>query len=439
MWSAGDQLPDLFAVDQIGSSTFHAWVKDGIVKEIPDLTSYPNIKAIFDMNPDIAATAVDGKYYMLPRLNAIDGDEYTWGLSRLIMYRKDWAEAAGAAVPNTPAEFAAFVKKIQDSKPEGKNPAGLVTYNVGFLNTCLSLCFAPGVDPSTYVKNEAGQYEPLFFQPRILDSLNYMRKLYQDGIIDPDYAIAKTTESMDKFATGNAVAVAFQMIIPADFSMYFSDRFESVYPGRKATDAIAVLPPLKNDQDGNRYIFTTSSFWSESYINGYCDDAKTAKIMEFMDFMASDEFKSLARYGIEGVDYTKNGDEITITRETDANGTPIDLASKYPFLNGFKFLTAWDIGVTPVAQDTSISDDVRSFMLSARDAVSSGTTLPELRYDLPYISTPLKDQLVLEIGDDITRIVTGTDPVEAMYQETVQKYKDKGYDAMIAEFNAALD
>ena len=50
-WAAGGStLPDLFSIDAVGQPFYTTWVKEGIVKEIPDdLSAYPNLKAILDL------------------------------------------------------------------------------------------------------------------------------------------------------------------------------------------------------------------------------------------------------------------------------------------------------------------------------------------------------------------------------------------------------
>ena len=71
-----------------------------------------------------------------------------------------------------------------------------------------------------------------------------------------------------------------------------------------------------------------------------------------------------------------------------------------------------------------------------QDAVENGT-LPKYYDEVKYLSTPKKDTFVYETSDDLLQIMMGTDPVDEMIEDLMQKYEKKGLSEMLEEVNAA--
>ena len=53
------------------------------------------------------------------------------------------------------------------------------------------------------------------------------------------------------------------------------------------------------------------------------------------------------------------------------------------------------------------------------------------------MSTPKNDTFVYETSDDLLQIMMGTDPVDEMIEDLMQKYEKKGLSEMLEEVNAA--
>jgi putative aldouronate transport system substrate-binding protein len=117
-WVATDDMPDVFSIDIIGTETLMKWVRDEMIKPMPeDLTPYPNLAKLFTL-PDILVTAIDGVFWNVPRAKA-DMSIYDalakWGC----YYRKDWAEKLGLNEPTTVDEFIEFIRAMVNGDPTG--------------------------------------------------------------------------------------------------------------------------------------------------------------------------------------------------------------------------------------------------------------------------------------------------------------------------------
>lgn len=109
VWVASTQLPDVFAIDAIGTRNFYTWINNNIIKPLPDnLDSYPNVAKIMTY-PNVSQTKANGKFYAFPR-TTYNVTPVINGLIRIAFYRKDWAQQLELMEPNTFDEFVAFAK-----------------------------------------------------------------------------------------------------------------------------------------------------------------------------------------------------------------------------------------------------------------------------------------------------------------------------------------
>ena len=437
-WAASSELPDLFAIDAIGSKTFFNWADGEIIRALPtDFGKYPQLANLFKQ-PDIIATKYKDKFYALPRPTGPNISPHMWAYSRACYIRTDWLKKLNIPMPETFPQFHDALKAIQAGDPEGngKPVTGLVTYDTGFL-AFVTLAFCPA-SADSWIKDETdGKIRQAFYTPSYVDALKALRSLYKDGILDKDFAIQKTEEGLAKFANGLAAAACFQLTSPlADYMGFFGNTFQKAFPNKKLAESIGFVPPLKNEKDGKRTVFTYPGFWSESYISAAVDDAKMDKILQLVDYTLSPEFLEIQRYGLEGVDFTKSGDKYTIIREKDATGTFIPLQDKYKFLAGFKFLGTWAGDTLP--EDPAVPADVNKICNDYLSWVPQNTVVPTVYFDPVFMSLPLKNEWTADIGADTIQIIIGKEPVEDMYKKVIDGYKAKGLDAMVDEVNAAL-
>ena len=434
VWAASGSLPDAFAVDEVGSSNYTKFIQNGLLKELPDdMSSYPSLVPLYNQS-DVQATKYNGKFYMVPRANQAVNNSPTQPSTtqRTIWYRKDWAQQLGLKTPTTQTEFVAFVKALKDGM---KADNGITAYDVTFIADCISLMSAPGITKDAWVKGDDGNYAPGFFTSAYLEQLKLMNQMYKDGLIDKDFPIEKTTDGLDKFATGKAAVCNYQCGTPRELIDTFATPYEKTFPGKKGVDAFGILPPM-TASDGNAYVYNSSSFWSETYINAKVDADKADRILQLLDYCASPVFDQMCKYGIEGKDYTGSGDNVTITRPKDDKGNFVSISSLYKFRAGWSALTTWAIGRIPYSSDATFNDAEKQWYKGALAEMVKGKPGP-YSYEASLSSTPLKDAFKWDISADVTKVITAKDPVAA-YNTAISKYKAAGFDAMIKEVNDGL-
>ncbi|MFD0961742.1 extracellular solute-binding protein [Paenibacillus chungangensis] len=431
MWAASGQLPDVFAIDAMGTQYQRKWIDQGVVAPLPDLAKYPNLAEYFKA-PDIEGLAVDGKHYTIPRRMFPSVD---WSaLDRVVMYRWDLAQAAGITKePDTWEEFKAMLDAIVKADPEGKNITGVTAAQVKMIGGLFWLYGNPvatsdgsGAD-FKWIK-EDGQFIPAVFSQHALPAVQNMKDMYDKKLIDPDIALTSPDIAYDKFASGKAAAMlGGGGFINMDQNVY-AKRWANSYPEKDVLESIKVLKPLKGP-DGQRHHAIFKTYWSESYFSGKIDSKKLDRILALYDYVLSPEGKALITYGKEGVDYKVEGDQKVMLDKTPH-------AQKYPATAFLKNLVAYETADAYNMSNPQISHEgIRQEAVNYIDWILNNTKVPDYDIRLTYMSTPTKDKFTIFDHDDLLNVMLSKESAEQAWQKVVDGYKAKGLDKMIEEVN----
>ncbi|RKP46773.1 extracellular solute-binding protein [Cohnella endophytica] len=434
IWASTDQLPDIFSSDAINSQYYKNWRERGVIKAIPDdLSPYPHL-AKYLATQEIEDLKENGKLYFIPR-NTYDSTDYNV-LDRLVIYRWDLAQQAGIAKePETWEEFRAMLKAIVDKDPENQNITGLTSVGNLLLGGLFWLYSSPAATSDgsgsdfKWIK-ENGKFIPAVFSEHSVDSLKLLRDFYTEGLIDPELPATRGEMGRDKFAQGKAAALLIAGSIQSVDININQERWQKLHPGdTRFYDKIKVLKPLPS-MDGNRYHALFKTFWSESYISSKVDDKKLDRILQLFDYMNSPEFEEMRHYGLKDVDYTRNGNT---NRMIDPN---VSLLTKYKYFSNLANLLDWDGMFKLNPEYVGISPEGHAAQQELLDYSLANTKKQNYESRLTNLSTPTKDSFTIFDSDDMIRVMISKLPVEAIWKDIVDGYKEKGLDKMIAEVNA---
>ncbi|MGL5677428.1 MAG: extracellular solute-binding protein [Cellulosilyticaceae bacterium] len=429
LWAASDSLPDIFSVDAIGTSFYHTWISQGVVKGLPaDLSKYENLNEYVKAD-DIEALKIDGQLYCIPRKTYPNN---TWNaIDRTVAYRWDLAQAAGVTKePETWEEFEDMMLKIIKADPEGKKIAGLTTTATSlldglFFTYSLPLAMSDGSGSDYKWVEKDGQYIPAYFAGDAVATFQLARDLYKSGAIEPDIALTKLQQAQDKFLQGQSVAI-LRPGGPETLYDYAGKFWGDIYEGRDVFEDVKILKLLPG-QDGNKYypVFRTS--WSESYISSKVKDDKLDRILQIYDYMISDEGSNLIDYGIEGEDFEIVDGKVVLKVD--------NISDKYSSSSVLNTIAQWTKSVWNENVPARTPEGYRELSFDKyNEAVEEGT-LPEFDMRYTYLSTPLKDKFVIKPAEDLLNIMMGSEPVEKMYKDLLDKYEQQGLSAMIKEVN----
>jgi putative aldouronate transport system substrate-binding protein len=291
--AASGSLPDFF---RVSADNFGKWQNEGIFMDVaPYLDQYANLAKAFPeeqwkmLNPS-------GKILGMP----------SWGIEVRDSYqvRADWIRNVGLPLPNEETfnldEFYEIMKAFALGDPDQngkKDTVGFATDNTLSGNTA-QLRAAFGL--ANGWKLEDGKLIPQFVQSKEQkDFLGYLRKMYEEGIMDKDFLSKKNANVYEMFQAGKVgIYTHHPLGLRTD-----SEKLQGIDPN---AELIQLAPPI--GPTGLRGNPTSLVGTNKVVINGKIDPKKQQRILKILDWWVTDEGTDIMKSGIEGVHYTKEAD-----------------------------------------------------------------------------------------------------------------------------------
>ena len=304
-----DKMNTALTTNSLGKVTFVKFTDYNLVKtairsdafwEIgPYLKEFPNLQ---QLDPAILSqTAVDGKIYGLytERPSSRQG----------IIIRKDWLDHLKLSKPQTLDELYEVMRQFTYNDPDGngkKDTIGLVDRNdlvYGVFKT-LSSYFGT---PNNW-KLVDGQFIPEFATSEYMNTMNFMRKLYNEKIINQDFALTSKEVQRDKFIRGTAGVFIGSMTDVQRLSIEV-----------QAINPLAELTLINRIKGPDGY-----KVWSIPNYNGLYLFSKKAiateeelkQVLRFFDRTMDKDVANLMMYGIKGRHYKLENGKVILPEET---------------------------------------------------------------------------------------------------------------------------
>ncbi len=378
---------------------------DGVFWDITNLIK--DYKYLSQLSPvTIANAKIDGRLYGVPRSRPV--------ARRAFPYRRDWATKLGLKEPKTVEEFYQYAKAVTEKDPDGNGQADTFAM-MYFEDVMFATAFgAPnnwGVRDGKFVKaEETTEY---------LDALKYLRKMYQERIIHPEFAIKKRNDAVEAFAQGKVATLVYntQGIAPtvnglkkrnpnADgwgFCLLAGPKGTFI-PGERGFNGILAIP--------------TKTIKSED---------KVKAMLAFLDKMNDEKMSTLLYWGIEGRHYkVENGKAVAI-----AEGR-----AEYDELIGYAYKSPLKSLLPQANIMPGVFDPLTELGLKLEDEV--------IKYAVPDPAEPLNSKTWAEKGSQLTKVLTDAKTKLIMGQidengwaEQIKKYRDTGGAQVAAELAEA--
>ncbi|TXK84496.1 extracellular solute-binding protein [Paenibacillus sp. N3.4] len=265
----------------------------------PYLSAYPNLK---QLNKEILGqTTVDGKLYGLytERPSARQG----------IIIREDWLDKLKLAKPTNLDEFYQVLKAFTTGDPDGNgkdDTVGLTDRNDLVFGAFKTIGSYFGV-PNNWGLAD-GQLVPEFETPAYIDTMNYMKKLYDEKLINSDFAVTSKEVQRDKLIRG----IAGVYIGSMQDVQRLSDEAQLANPQARFT--------LVNRIEGPRGIHTWSiPSYSALYLfskKAIRTEEELKQVLQFFDRSMDKDVANLMKYGLKGRHYMTSGDMVQLSEET---------------------------------------------------------------------------------------------------------------------------
>jgi putative aldouronate transport system substrate-binding protein len=391
---AGGTLPDIVAWYDVNFGEYYNFAKAGIMKELPDLSKYPNVNnAFLNKSNYYEDLKVDGKSYLWPKdYTSNPFNEYS---ERMYAFRLDWVHLMGSLFgdPNNDfynlekslfyksftrislIEWDEFFTMLSDFKELAHliSSAKAIPYIPDSFDDYLQFMVAFEQDFDSYKLTDDGY----IWGPRLetsLNAVNFLNQKYKEGLIYQDIATMTPWSGNNQFVGGNALVLGSNGTL--GFYTDLQKRL-TANTGTKAIDSFGVLA-IKSPDGSGLFDYKQNDFWGSMFINSNISDVKLEKWMQFMDFVYSPDIIRQFTYGMEGIDFEMKGAAVVL---------------KWPIKNGDYYLPTEKIYISKQATV------LRWFELEGRSYWMSNNPLIEPNSKLLY-----KEYMELKTNTGMTHL-----------------------------------
>ena len=404
--AAGENLPDMFMHPGYSgyTSTLIKWADEGVIKALPnDLSAYPNLEKIMN---EYEFMKLDDKHYFIPRTTFTDpaNTYYTPAL----WVRRDWMRNLGIeTAPTTLDGLYDMLQRFTTDDPDqnGKND----TYGLTPGLNLEWVFFAHGIDISGYIY-EDGQWIPGVLSKYNAEPIKFIKKMYDNNILDKDFATMKLADSENNFCSGRA-GVVYLVGESSPMQYVALAKLAAVNEGFDAKTDLDMLPPP--EAEGKTYTCTQNyNFAQGTMFNSKMSDEKLARCLALYDYLLSEEGIELGRIGIENISYKKEGDKIVSLLPVDSTDQEKWIGDVYPTNQIYK-VARWDADGAWVSSD--IEPEFVELAQKVRDLY--GPKMNKKNPEIDFMSTPAKDRWNVSeyFWENVFNMVLNSDDIDASW------------------------
>ncbi len=415
MMLAGQEYADLVLYLNVNDKVFLDAVKSGLylplneyLKDCPNLTAYS-----YDISWDTLKVLGDENIYAVPRTSIARADGYA--------FRQDWMENLGIdyvdsdylTVDELYDILYAFTYKDPDGNGKDDTYGLAMATNGGTMAPEFRYAFG-----LTGWQEYDGQYMDLMYSrehDNFKRCLEFTHKLWEDGLIDPDWPTIDNVVMDDRFYAG---MTGFHFYFPGNMAA-------ALEKGAQVNPEFALyFTPGVVETEGQVFAggaFSTG-FWGAWAVSSTAKEPE--RIMQMLDYLLSDEGWPEAKYGLKDLCWTENDGVVEATEQY--NSSPI----------GGYFLRR--------------NNDAGFFVSLALDPVERAKTERRIQLCIDQCKFPLDGGYRAPVKDDptfidyekymsieIAKIITGERPVDD-WDELLNGWYEAGGDQYIEEMRAFI-
>lgn len=387
-------------------------IEDEIIQPVDEL--------IAQYGPNIQVTRPDTAYYDY-------GDGQKWGIpcrvledgsTYCVMIRQDWLDKLGLAMPTCFEEYYNTMKAFQENVALLTDTPGAIGGHGGtisYFQNCLS----------EYVFSENGfqkgwnevDGDLVYYvnMPGYKNAMAQLRKLYQNGLMEPDYLLTNRDQFLDKLYTNvyGAWDYSTDILDPA-ISSWTADLYKAVPEAE-----LAVVPPFR-DENGEAHMRTVNQTIQFVVFDGaeHADN-----VIKLLNYLATEEGMMLVQYGIEGThwEYDEEGNIVDLVTE-DTNLAELGRGS-YAWVHRLSYFGA---------SFSSDYDDERAVISAAVEpspVMPTTESYPDFGSTIGKLITTYTAELICNADIDF----------DATFEQFVQEWNEQGGAIWTEEINEYWD
>lgn len=424
---ASDNLPDVIEYDWNNSYPGgpEKAISDKIILPLNELIDKhaPNLKKLLqqDKELDKMMKTDSGKYYVFPMIRPDNGLVF-----RGPMIRKDWLDELQLAVPTTIDEWYTVLKAFKEKKNAS---APFTAQYSNELNVQDAFIGAFKTANRYYIDDQGKvKYGPI--DPQFKDALTLLRKWYQEGLIDRDFALNTDSKSLDNKMLSNASGATVGLLSGGmgrwmDSGKKQDPKFQLV---------AAPYPTLKKGEIA--FIGQRDFKFNPAASKVVTAAAKNPELaVKWLDYAYSEKGSLLFNFGIEGESYTLQ------------NGNPAftDKITKDPKYNLQQMVSQYTKPNGPFLGDAR--KNFNSYK-EQDEAIKIWEQTDAAKHVMPLFITPTVEESkeVAKVNTAIAsykeemfvKFVMGKEPLEK-FDEYVKRIKEMGVDKVVKIYQDAYE
>lgn len=309
--------PDIiFCLPDSTGGAYYKWANEyNFLVDIDELLAqnpgmFPNIEALFETEA-YQSLEWDGTHYLIPW--------FTTDNIYSIYYRTDWLinvgevdEEGNAKLPETLDDFERVLYKFRNDDPDQngmKDTWGLSPNEESFCWSALYHAF--GVCEG-WDYDENGNVVYMGEQEQMKNFLQWVNKLYELDLIEPQFNSNSGTKDREKFkdgTTGILLTDAEQHVkwVMTEFESKQGVGIVQMGAPLKGTGNVSTITGCVLGVEGAQGSSTRGSWWGGFSILTSCENPLAA--LRYLDYLISEEGSTLNCYGVEGLHYTVEGQD----------------------------------------------------------------------------------------------------------------------------------
>lgn len=431
---ASGDLPDAFFGGGLTASDLITYGSQGAFIALNDLAAKysPNITKLMTQYPEIkkGITTPDGKIYSYPKISTNPAHR----TSRKWFFKNEWVEKSGMKLPETTDELYNLLKAFKEKDMNGNGESDEIPLTASDMGALLAIFKGPWglankgsmVNGDVDVDKKSGELRFVPIQPEYLDMLKYLRKLYEDKLLDNELFTNNTSIISGKISKDTVGAF---ININTSFAGNDHEKFVGAEAALKGPNGdqlhSAVIP----------FVQVPAAF----VITKNCEYPEVAA--RFGDFFYDGEGALLYWLGIEGDTYTKNSDgqmRLTEWYTKNPDGLALDEAKGKDFVS--------DYTNHPIVREEKFAYDTGEGAAEVIDASKKlKPYLPEEVWPALFFTNEenstvvsIKADMEKYVNDMAAQFIAGKVSFDK-WDEYVENIKKMGLDEYMEIFKTALD
>ncbi len=366
------------------------------------------------------ACEYNGETYALPMRK-----EYNKDVNLFIEYRKDIFDDLGIKTPVTLNDFYEALKTIKAKRPDlipltGPLTAGLGSGNEWTISATISSAFGIYND----WQDVNGALVPKLKNANMKSQLSFMNKLYDEGLIDPDWPINTSTTIQEKFSGGKAAMVVCDRNISISMTPATLENFPEA--------EVDYLLPLIGE-NGEQGCNTEDKILYFSCVPKNSKNA--AHAINFMNQKAKWENFLYLTLGEENVHFSRTANSNVPSGYDWEPIMPVfseNRGNSYWYLNTIDETNYPDMWLARIKKNTAMWDPFNKVAITSKDIAKPDP----IGYMPPSESLSRYGQTLKKMENDFyLKVITGAESLDN-YDEFIAEWDAAGGSAVTEEVNA---